>query len=211
MTSGGDVERALSLLFSDDPDLLLLGGDLICESPRYAPEIAAILGDYASRSALGAISVLGNHDISSDAGRLTRLLEDRGIQVLRNDSAAVKFGGEELWIVGVDDALLGCPEPDFAFSKVPPGRPSLVLWHEPDWAEEAVHPGAFLMLSGHSHGGQVRLPFLGALGTPNGGRRFVAGLNQVDDLIIYTSRGAGLYRPPIRFRCPPEVTLITLR
>jgi predicted MPP superfamily phosphohydrolase len=200
----------LSLLFGASPDLLLLGGDLICESPRYASEAAAILGRFARKAPLGAFSVLGNHDISNDGSRLTRLLHEQEIRVLRNESVPISYGGAELWIVGIDDALLGCPDPDAAFSAVPDGKASLVLWHEPDWAEEAAHPGAFLMLAGHSHGGQVRLPKLGAISTPNGGRRFVAGVNQVNGLTVYTSRGAGIYRPPVRYRCAPEVTLITL-
>jgi len=210
MTGDDDVERALSLLLSGSPDLLLLGGDLICDSPRYAPRVAMILGRYASRAPLGTLAVLGNHDISNDAGRLTKLLKDQGIRVLRNESVSVPYGGDELWIVGIDDALLGCPDPDTAFSTIPDGRASLVLWHEPDWAQEAAHPSAFLLLAGHSHGGQVRLPGIGAISAPNGGRRFVAGFNQVKGLSIYTSRGAGIYRPPVRFRCAPEVTLISI-
>ncbi len=210
MTTAEDVERGLSLLFNDSPDLLLLGGDLICESPRYAPEAAAILGRYARKAPLGAISVLGNHDISNDGGRIARLLKEQDIGVLRNEALPVAYGGKDLWIVGIDDALLGRPDPDTAFSAVPDGSPSLVLWHEPDWAEAATHPSAFVMLAGHSHGGQVRLPMLGAISAPNGGRRFVAGFNRVNGLTIYTSRGAGTYRPPVRFRCAPEVTLITL-
>lgn len=210
MTTGDDVDRGLSLLSSARPDLLLLGGDLICESPRYAPSVATILGRYAERAPLGAYAVLGNHDISNDASRLTTLLQDQGVRVLRNEAVPVPFGGDELWIVGIDDALLGSPDPFAAFSHVPDGRASLVLWHEPDWAEEAAHPSAFLMLAGHSHGGQVRFPTVGAIAAPNGGRRFISGFNRVKDLTIYTSRGAGIYRPPVRFRCAPEVTLITL-
>jgi predicted MPP superfamily phosphohydrolase len=205
-----DVERGLSLLFQATPDLLLIGGDLICESPRYAPVVVEILGRYAQGAPLGAFAVMGNHDISNDARRLESLLARRGIKVLRNDAAPVRYGGSVLWIVGIDDALLGRPKPAVAFSNVPAGQASLVLWHEPDWAEEAVFPGAFLMLAGHSHGGQVRFPLVGAIATPSGGRRFVAGLNQVDGMTVYTSRGAGTYRPPLRFRCAPEVTLISL-
>lgn len=210
MTSAEDMERGLLLLFSAHPDLLLLGGDLICESPRYAPAAASILGRYALKAPLGAFSVLGNHDISNNGGRLTRLLQEQDIRVLRNEALSVAYDGEELWIVGIDDALLGRPDPATAFSEIPDGQPSLVLWHEPDWAEDATHPSAFLLLAGHSHGGQVNLPKLGAISAPNGGRRFVAGFNRVNGLTIYTSRGAGIYRPPVRFGCPPEVTLITL-
>jgi uncharacterized protein len=209
-TSANDVERALSLLFDATPHLLLLGGDLICESPRYGPEAAAILGRFGRKAPLGALAVLGNHDISNDACRLTSLLLAQGIQVLRNQSVSVAFGGVELSIVGIDDALLGHPDIRAAFSKVPDGQPSIVLWHEPDWAEEAAHASAILLLAGHSHGGQVRLPIVGAISAPSGGRRFVAGFNRVNGMTIYTSRGAGIYRPPVRFRCSPEVTLVTL-
>ncbi len=206
----GDVEPALSVLFSEDPHLLLLGGDLICDSPRHAPGAATLLGEYGALAPLGALAVLGNHDISNDAHRLSRLLERADIRVLRNDAVSVPYGAEQFWIVGIDDALLGRPDPDLAFSNVPPGAAPLVLWHEPDWAEETANRGGFLQLSGHSHGGQVRLPLVGAVATPSGGRRFVTGLNWINGMPIYTSRGVGIYRPPVRFRCPPEVTLITL-
>jgi predicted MPP superfamily phosphohydrolase len=73
-----------------------------------------------------------------------------------------------------------------------------------------VHHGAFLQLSGHSHGGQVRLPILGTIAAPAGGRRFVAGLNFATGMPVYTTRGVGVYRPPVRFRCAPEITLVTL-
>jgi uncharacterized protein len=87
---------------------------------------------------------------------------------------------------------------------------AITLWHEPDWAECVVKYGAFLQLSGHSHGGQVRLPLVGPITAPAGGKRFVKGLNFAAGMPVYTTRGVGVYRPPVRFRCPPEVTLLTL-
>jgi predicted MPP superfamily phosphohydrolase len=208
--SARDVDRALSLLRAENPDLLLLGGDYICESPRFAPDAAAVLGEHAASVPCGALAVLGNHDHSCDAPRLTSLLERRGIRVLRNDAVRITSGIGELWIVGIDDALLGTPDVPRAFANVPPDSATLALWHEPDWAAETARFGSLIQLSGHSHGGQIRLPLLSNIAAPSGGRRYVAGLNHAAGMPVYTSRGVGVYRPPIRFRCPPEVTLITL-
>lgn len=208
--SARDVDRALALLRTANPDLLLLGGDYICESPRFAPEAAAILSEHASATPLGALAVLGNHDYACDASRLTSLLERRGIRVLRNESACIATGSGDLWIVGIDDAVLGAPDLPRAFAGVPRDSTALAFWHEPDWAAETAQFRPLLQLSGHSHGGQVRLPLLGNIAAPNGGRRYVMGLYEVAGMPIYTSRGVGVFRPPIRFRCPPEVTLISL-
>ena len=205
-----DVDRALELLFTAAPDLLLLGGDYVCESPRFVDEAATVFGPYASSAPLGAFAVLGNHDYSNDAARMTRGLERQAIRVLRNAAAPVCAAAGELWIVGVDDAMLGFPDPAEAFAGVPERAPVIALWHEPDWADAVAPYGAFLQLSGHSHGGQIRLPFVGSIAAPAGGRRFVAGLNMASGMRVYTSRGVGVYRPPIRIRCRPEVTLLTL-
>jgi predicted MPP superfamily phosphohydrolase len=86
----------------------------------------------------------------------------------------------------------------------------LALWHEPDYAEASAELGAFAQLSGHSHGGQVRLPGIGPLVLPLGGARYVMGLNDANGMPVYTTRGVGVYLPPLRFNCPPEVTLVTL-
>jgi predicted MPP superfamily phosphohydrolase len=210
MVAAADVDRALRLLFAAEPDLLCLGGDFVCDSPRFIPEAAAVLGDYVSAARLGAFAVLGNHDIATDAPRLVAQLERRGIRVLRNEAAAVGDDSRRLWIAGIDDALLGTPDLDQAFAAVPPEAATLALWHEPDWAKRVARRGAFLQLSGHSHGGQIRLPFVGQISAPSGGKRFVQGLHCAAGMPVYTSRGLGVFHPPVRFRCPPEVTLVTL-
>lgn len=205
-----DIDRALALLLATEPDLLLFGGDYVSESPRHIPDAAAVLGNVASATRFGSLAVLGNHDYANGAGRLTAALEKRSVRVLRNESARVGDNTGELWIAGIDDALLGSPDLTSAFAGVPPGGRAIALWHEPDLAERVVQFGAFLQLSGHSHGGQVRLPIVGAIAAPAGGRRFVAGLNFAAGMPIYSTRGVGVYRPPVRFRCSPEVTLVTL-
>ncbi|MBW3632106.1 MAG: metallophosphoesterase [Chloroflexi bacterium] len=205
-----DVERALSLLLTAAPDVLLFGGDYISESPRHIPYAAAVLGSAASTARLGSFAVLGNHDYANGADRLTGQLEKRGIRVLRNEPARIADDSGELWIAGIDDVMLGSPDVQRAFAGVPENTRALALWHEPDWAESVVPYGAFLQLSGHSHGGQIQLPVMGSIAAPAGGRRFVSGLNHAMGMPVYTSRGVGVFRPPVRFRCAPEVTLITL-
>ena len=205
-----DIDRALALLLAAGPDLLLFGGDYVSESPRHIPDAAAVLGNVANTTRFGSLAILGNHDYANGAGRMTAALEKRGVQVLRNESARVGDDTGELWIAGIDDALLGSPDPRRAFASVPSSARALALWHEPGWAEQVVKYGAFLQLSGHSHGGQVRLPVAGPIAAPAGGRRFVKGLNFAAGMPIYTTRGVGVNRPPLRFRCPPEVTLVTL-
>ncbi len=204
------VDQALALLLAAEPDLLLYGGDYVSESPRHITDAAAVLGSAASAARFGSLAVLGNHDHANGAARMTAALERCGIQVLRNESVRIGDDTGELWIAGIADALLGSPDLESAFAGVPHGARALSLWHEPDWAEQVVPNGAFLQLSGHSHGGQVRMPAIGPVAAPEGGRRFVQGLNFAAGMPIYTTRGVGVYRPPIRFRCPPEVTLVTL-
>jgi predicted MPP superfamily phosphohydrolase len=210
MVDAGLVARALDLLVAAEPDVLCLGGDVVCDSPRFIPDAAAVLGEYVAAARLGTYAVLGNHDYSTDAARLTAALERKGIRVLRNEAVPVAGEDASFWIVGIDDALLGRPDLDRAFAAVPPDSPVVTLWHEPDWAEQTAQHGALLQLSGHSHGGQIRLPFVGHLSAPTGGKRFAYGLNYADCMPVYTSRGLGVFHPPVRFRCPPEVTLLTL-
>ena len=100
--------------------------------------------------------------------------------------------------------------PAATFAGIPDKAAVLALWHEPDYARETARLGAFAQLSGHSHGGQVRLPGFGPLFLPKGGQRYVLGLNHASGMPIYTARGVGVFLPPLRVNCPPEVTLITL-
>lgn len=205
-----DLARATALVAKEAPDLVLFGGDCISESPRYIAPAVAVLETLASKAPLGAIAVLGNHDYSVSGRRVAAALTGAGIHLLHNSARSVAYGGDELWIAGIDDMMLGDPQPERAFAGIPSGAAAIVLWHEPVRAEEAAALGAFLQLSGHTHGGQIRLPWIGALGLPEGGRRHVIGLHDAAGMPVYTSRGAGAYRPPVRFNCPPEVTIITL-
>lgn len=205
-----DLKRSLDLVRAEAPDLILLGGDYISESPRYAPETASVIAELLSEAPLGGYGVIGNHDLSVSRTRVQEALATVGIPVLRNQTTVVQHRGGSLAIAGIDETLLGDPQPRETIAQAPTGMPVLALWHEPQFAEQAAAFGAFAQLSGHTHGGQIRLPGIGPVGLPIHGKRHVIGMGHADGMPIYTSRGVGVYRPPARFNCPPEVTLITL-
>ena len=205
-----DLQRGIDLIAAERPDLILFGGDYISETTRYMDEAAPVLGELARMAPLGAFAVLGNHDLGGHTPAVVGGLEREGIQMLRNQAVAIPWRGDELWVAGIDDTLLGRPLPAAAFGMIPDGAATLCLWHEPDAADIAAPFGPFAQLSGHSHGGQVRLPVLGELAVPIGGRKYPIGQYDIAGMQLYVSRGLGTYRPPVRFRCPPEVTLVTL-
>jgi predicted MPP superfamily phosphohydrolase len=205
-----DLARATKLVANEHPDLILLGGDYVSESPRYTGGAVEVIRELIQRAPLGGYAVLGNHDLSVSRTRIGEAFADKGIPVLRNDAVPVRYGHDELWIAGIDDTLLGDPEPEQTFARVPAGAAALALWHEPEFAEQAAALGAFLQLSGHTHGGQIRIPGVGPVGLPVHGKRHVMGWGNADGMPIYTARGVGVYRPPMRFNCQPEVTLLTI-
>ncbi len=210
-TTADDLKRGLALFDGQQIDLLLLGGDYVSESNLYATSMADAFGTLGPRAAIGAFAVMGNHDLPLGADRVRAELERVGVRVLRNEHVLVEWRGALLSIVGIDDTIVGDARPGLAFEGVPAGVPMLSLWHEADFAEEAARRGAFAQLSGHTHGGQVRLPAIGSVWLPPDGRRRDVGFFDVEGMPVYVSRGLGVYRPPIRYRCPPEVTLVTLR
>ncbi|HET7054912.1 MAG TPA: metallophosphoesterase [Thermomicrobiales bacterium] len=210
-TSANDLRRGLAL-FDDEPlDLLLLGGDYVSESNLYAPAMADAIGSLAARAHHGAFAVMGNHDLPLGVDRVRAELERVGVRVLRNEHAIVEWHGAQLAVVGIDDTVVGQADPNCAFAGIPARVPRLSLWHEADFAEQAAQHGAFAQLSGHTHGGQVRLPLIGAIWLPPDGKRRDMGCFDVEGMTLYVARGLGVYRPPVRLCCPPEVTLVTLR
>jgi predicted MPP superfamily phosphohydrolase len=136
------------------------------------------------------------------------------IPMLINRFTAIERGGDRIWLSGVDNITWGTPD---LFAAVPPhpGAPVVLLAHEPDYADKVRrHPRAplvDLILSGHSHGGQVRLPLIGPLILPPLGKRYVSGHYQLSNIQLYVNRGIGTVSLPFRFDCPPEITELTLQ
>jgi predicted MPP superfamily phosphohydrolase len=204
-----EIRRAVTLANALAPDLVLLTGDYVTVGSRHADPCAAALS--ALRAPLGRYAVLGNHDHWAGADNVAGPLRSAGIPVLQNEALPVRRGGADLWLIGIDDAMVQRHDIPRAVRGAPPTAFKVALLHEPDLADEVARYPVQLQLSGHSHGGQVRLPGIGAPVLPRLGRKYPIGLRQVGSLQLYTNRGVGRLPPPVRFNCPPEVTLITLR
>ncbi|HUZ46549.1 MAG TPA: metallophosphoesterase [Terriglobia bacterium] len=205
-----DVERAVNLTNQLQPDLVALTGDYVTFSPSYIGPVAEVLGKLSAR--LGVFAVLGNHDFQVDADEMTRALEAQQIRVLRNSHFALHTDHAPLWLLGVDDLWWGADDLESAVKHVPSHDPKILLCHNPMGIRMAAKHQIDLVLSGHTHGGQVRLPWVGALyGNPRLGRRFIQGWNRLDSTQIYVSRGIGKVLLPLRVGCPSEITCLRLR
>jgi uncharacterized protein len=159
----------------------------------------------------GLWAVLGNHDDNTDPEFVTHALEAVGIRVLGNQSVPIEHGGGRFWLSGVNDVLSGTADLVGTLRGVPSNEAVILLAHEPDFADEAARYPIDLQLSGHSHGGQIRIPFLPPLYLPELAKKYVLGTYQVGPLPLYTNAGLGTVDIPIRLNCPPEITFLTLR
>ncbi|HEY3379347.1 MAG TPA: metallophosphoesterase [Armatimonadota bacterium] len=200
----GVVERVNRL----KPDLIVLTGDYISSGRDNIAPCAQMLGGL--HAPLGVVAVLGNHDYWTDGREVTRALSANGIRALRNASVALSRGNARLWIVGIDDAWKGFDDFATALHGIPASEAKIVLLHEPDFAVTTARYPVDLQLSGHSHGGQVRLPGIGGLHYPPYSKIYPMGYYHVGALQLYVNRGLGLI-VPFRFDCRPEITLLTLQ
>jgi predicted MPP superfamily phosphohydrolase len=205
------IRRAADVAMSLGPDLIALTGDYVWRGAANAETCARALS--VLEAPYGVYGVLGNHDYwTDDVARVTKCLTDIGVTMLVNDSARLEAGGTAWWLCGVDDVWSGEPDLETTSAGVPEQAFRLLLCHEPDYADTAAEHGIPLQLSGHSHGGQVRLPLLGAPVLPYLGRKYPIGLQRAGaSTLVYTNVGVGTIAPPMRLNCRPEVTHLTLR
>jgi predicted MPP superfamily phosphohydrolase len=162
------------------------------------------------RSFSGIFTIFGNHDLWTNREAVQAGLAEAGLPLLYNEGISLSVGRGMLYLAGVDDGWSGQPDLEAALANRPKEALTILLAHEPDLADTFSLDGRVsLQLSGHSHGGQVRLPGLGALILPNMGKKYDQGLYKVNQTWLYTNRGIGLTLP-IRLNCPPEITEITL-
>lgn len=200
------------------PDLIVLTGDFVSEpflsrdrerAASAAEPCAKLLRQM--QAPYGRWAVLGNHDVNTVPDRITDSLRSQGIQVLINQSVPIEGNGARFWLGGVDDELERQPDLDGTLRNIPSDECVVLMAHEPDYADHVTNHPVDLQLSGHTHGGQVRLPFLGPLYLPPLGRKYVWGLYKIGELTLYTNQGLGTVNLPVRMNCPPEITLLTLR
>ncbi len=199
------------------PALIVLAGDFVSvpwsgdlrRGALDAEPCARLLRQMTAPHGLWA--VLGNHDDGTDPEHVTRALQAENIQVLANQAHAIEREGARVWLAGVNDVLSGTADLAQTVRRVPAGEAVILLAHEPDFADEASRFSVDLQLSGHSHGGQVRIPLLPPLYLPKLAKKYVLGTYRVGPLTLYTSAGLGTIGVPMRLNCPPEITLLTLR
>jgi predicted MPP superfamily phosphohydrolase len=215
------IRRSVELVNSLHPDLVVFTGDFVTvpmfrfglQAARAAANAvfpcAAILSGIKAR--MGSFAILGNHDAYSNPALVASGLRSHGISLLKNSRVPIEHAGARFWLAGVDDALEGQPDLGAAIEKIPNGEPIILLAHEPDFADQAALTPVDLQLSGHSHGGQIWIPGLGAPWLPPLARNYPRGFYKIENMVLYTNVGIGTIRAPIRINCIPEVTHITLR
>jgi len=204
---------AVEAINREHPDFVFLTGDYFsgpATMQRYVDAFRGALRHLKPKA--GLFAILGNHDHWSSSERVTEALKAAGAEVLVNDSRRVSVNGSELVVVGIDDLWARRAEPVRAFSNVRAGDTTIVLAHNPDTALYTRHLQPGVMLSGHTHGGVVRIPYYGSplKSILKIGKRFYSGLNRFEDFYIYTNRGLGTFWLRIRINCRPEVSRFTL-
>ncbi len=198
------------------PDLVVLTGDFVSSKPlprHFSVGLGYQCAEHLSRITCPLrYAILGNHDCLVGSQAITDALDSHGIPVLANSSVPLERNGQRVWLAGIRDVLQERPDLGAA---LPAGRserePVILMAHEPDFADYAVGRQVDLVLSGHTHGGQILLPLLPPLLLPDMGMKYVHGLFRLGDgMQLYVNRGIGAVTLPFRFRCQPEITVITL-
>lgn len=217
---GGWMDRArlkhiVDVVRSQQIDLIVMTGDYVFGHAwtehleqavdDFIQEISRLTTDHE------VLAVLGNHDHWTDATRVREMLEHCGVIELNNDVHSFTRGADELHIAGVDDIWEHKDRLEDVYNRLPQAGTAILLAHEPDFADTSSQSARFdLQLSGHSHGGQVVIPFFGPPVLPYLGEKYPSGLYKVGEMLQYTNRGVGMIEPAVRFNCRPEITIFTL-
>jgi len=211
------LHSAIGMVNGLRPNLIVLTGDFV-SVPWFGDSVAGAASAEPCaqllrqmRAPYGLSAVMGNHDVYTDSDRVTSVLRAAGIQVLSNQSVPIERDGARFWLSGVDDVIGGTADLGATLHNVPADEPTILLAHEPDYADYVARYPVDLQLSGHSHGGQVRVPFVRPLYLPELARKYIWGLYKIGSLTLYTNPGLGTVGVPVRMNCPPEITLLTLR
>jgi predicted MPP superfamily phosphohydrolase len=208
-TSLSYVQYIVETVNSLSPDLILLGGDYVHCHRRYIAPCFQTLGGL--RAKFGVYGVLGNHDHVEGETETKLAMKSASIVELTNTGVWLTQSGSRLRLCGVGDLWMDKQDLAAALDDATAADCAMVLSHNPDVAEYIRDPRASMVLSGHTHGGQVVLPLLGAPFVPSRfGSKYLRGLVQAPKTSVFVSRGLGTITPPVRFCCRPEINLLTL-
>jgi uncharacterized protein len=202
------IQKIVNRVNQIHPDLVVLTGDFVTRNPqKFAPNLSALK---FLQPVDKMVAVLGNHDVWTDSALIQNTLETAGIQVLNNRVVTLDRPSAQLHIAGVGDVWAGRDRLNEVLAALPATGAAILLAHEPDFADTSAATGRFdLQLSGHSHGGQIHIPFMKRV-LPPLAYKYPLGQYQVGSMIQYTNRGLGSSGIPIRFNCRPEITIFTL-
>ncbi len=197
------------------PDVIFFTGDLMDKPNKYsqANQIVPILQEL--HAPFGKFTIYGNHDHGGYGSDIYKtIMEEANITVLLNSSSELKsIDGSSIYIIGIDDPMLGRPDIKMAIDRIPSDSYKILLSHAPDLADGAASFNIHLQLSGHSHGGQIKIPFIGAIVKAPYAEKYYEGFYEIGEtspLTLYVNRGIGTARLPFRFFCRPELTVFTL-
>jgi predicted MPP superfamily phosphohydrolase len=203
------VRRAVQMANDLKPNLTVLLGDYVWHDVDAIFDLAPALAHLNAQH--GVFSIIGNHDIWTNVEIVRAGLTKAGIPILTNQGLNLPVGGDTLYLAGLDDGWSGHPDLNATMAGYQPNTPVVLLMHEPDLADEYSQDARIsVQLSGHSHGGQIRFPGVGALVLPYLGWKYDLGLYRVNEMWLYTNGGIGVTNEPVRFNCPPEITEIVL-
>jgi len=206
LTGLDHIAKAVVIANQLKPDLVALTGDYVSHEAKYIAPVAKVLGELRGKH--GVYACLGNHDHWTDAEGVTRHFGKSGVRVLINEGLRLEGGDASFWLAGVDDHMVGKTDLPAALKGSFPDEFKLLLAHNPIIFRRAVRAGVDLTLSGHTHGGQVRVRDNDQRLIRRRGR---AGLHRRYDSHIYITRGIGTVVLPVRFQCPPEISVLELR
>ena len=206
-TSLDHIKRAVKVANRLKPDMFLLTGDYVSHEREYIAPVAAVLGKLKAKHGIHAC--LGNHDHWTDAELVTHLFRGEGINVLVNEGFRFETKQGSFWLAGVDDYMVGKTDVPASLRGSFPDEMKLLLAHNPIIFREAARVGVDLTLSGHTHGGQIKVRDPDKRILPQ--RKLKAGLHTRRNSQIYITRGIGTVVVPMRYRCPPEISLLELR
>lgn len=201
------IERAVKFANRLKPDIVLLTGDYVSHESDYIAPVAETLAKL--RSPMGTFACLGNHDHWTDAAMVTELFRGEGITMLVNEGLRIGSNGASFWLAGVDDHMVGQTDVVAALKGSFPDEVKILLAHNPVIFRQAAKKRVDLTLSGHTHGGQIKLRDNEKRIIRR--RKLSSGLHERDSSQIYITRGIGTVVLPVRYQCPPEISLLTLR
>ena len=213
--SEGEITEAARRANALDPDLIVLTGDYVSHSRDFIGGCARALGTLRARH--GVFAVLGNHDHWTDGPQMAQALTNRGIRILTNENLLIERGSSSIRLVGIDDMTVKRDDLRAALLGTQPHETRILLSHNPAIIREAARAGLDLVLSGHTHGGQINWRLLTGredkkterwLKRPS--RRLMRGYAQLGATHLYVNRGLGTVVLPLRYGCPPEISVIEL-